>query len=218
VTRPPRVPGPPLTAEEKRALRALKSPAGIQAFLDEVPYSAESAYRSPRQVLADRRAHCFDGAVLAAAAMRALGRPPLLMDLRAHRDDDHVLCLFRRGAHWGAVAKSNCSGLRFREPIHRTLRELVMTYFEDYFNTEGEKSLRAYSLPVDLSRFDALGWETDPAAMEAIALVLDETRHLPLLSPSAVRSLAPVDRRAYDAGLLGADDAGLYKPAPRRRR
>lgn len=206
-----------LTGDETRALRALKTPAGVQAFLDAVPYSAESAYRSPRQVLRDRRAHCFDGAVLAAAALRLLGHPPRLLDLRAERDDDHVLCLFRRGSLWGAVAKSNCTGLRFREPVHRTLRELVMTYFEDYFNTEGEKSLRAYSLPVDLARFDALGWETDPAAMERIAVALDEARHFPLLPRGGARRLAPVDRRAYEAGFLGADGAGLYRPPPRRR-
>jgi len=205
-----------LTAAEQRALRALKNPAGIQAFLDAVPYSAESVYRSPRQVLADRKAHCFDGAVLAAAALRALGQPPLLMDLRAHRDDDHVLCLYRRGPLWGSIAKSNCSGIRFREPIHRTLRELAMTYFEDYFNTEGEKSLRGYSTAVDLTRFDALGWETDPAAMEAIALALDRARHYPFLPPGMARRLTPVDARAYAAGFLGADEKGLYRPPPRR--
>lgn len=209
--------GDRLTAEETRALRALRSPEGVQAFLDDVPYSAESAYRSPRQVLRDRKAHCFDGAVLAAAALRRLGHPPRLLDLRAERDDDHVLCLFRRGALWGAVAKSNCTGLRFRDPVHRTLRELVMTYFEDYFNTEGEKSLRAYSRPVDLARFDPLGWETDPAAMERIAVALDDARHYPLLPPGGARRLAPVDRRSFEAGFLGADGAGLYRPPPRRR-
>lgn len=204
-----------LTAAERAALRALKTPAGVQAFLDAVPYSAESVYRAPRQVLRDHRAHCFDGAVLAAAALRLLGHPPLLLDLRAERDDDHVLCLFKRGALWGAVAKSNCTGLRYREPVHRTLRELVMTYFEDYFNTEGEKSLRAYSRPLDLSRFDALGWETDPAAMERIAVALDDARHHPLLPRGGERRLAPVDDRSYRAGFLGSDEAGLYRPPPR---
>jgi len=205
-----------LRADERRALQTLASPAGIQAHLDEIPYSAEPVYRSPRQVLADRKAHCFDGAVFAAAALRYLGFPPLLMDLGARRDDDHVLCLFRRRGLWGALAKSNCSGLRYREPIHRTLRELAMTYFEDYFNTVGEKSLRSYSTPVDLSRFEDQRWEVESAAMDRIAAALDAARHFPLLPAGASRRLAQVDKRSYAAGFLGSDQEGLYRPPPRK--
>jgi hypothetical protein len=105
-------------------------------------------------VLRDRLAHCFEGALFAAGALRALGHPPLLLDLEAVRDDDHVLAVFRRNGAWGALAKSNYAGLRFREPVYRTLRELAMSYFEDYYSVEGERSLRSFSTrPVNLARF-----------------------------------------------------------------
>jgi hypothetical protein len=191
----------------------LASPAAIQHFLDSVPYATDHRYRCPAQVVADRAAHCFDGATFAAAALRQLGHAPRLVDLRAERDDDHVIAVYTCGGRFGAISKSNFVGLRFREPIHRSLRELVMTYFELYFNVAGEKTLRAYSAPVDLRRFDALDWTNNLAAMETIALRLDKTRHFPLLSRAMVRKLTPVDERSYTAGLMGADQAGLYEPA-----
>src|SRR5512141_1033501 len=125
----------------------LPAPEAIQRFLDETPYSSEGRYRCPRSVLRDRRAHCLDGALLAAWALRRLGDPPLIVDLRAVRDDDHVITIFRRRGRIGAIAKSNVVGLRFREPVYRSLRELVMSYFELYYNTDGEKTLRSYSVP-----------------------------------------------------------------------
>ncbi len=203
------------TPDEERTLAALDSPLRIQEFLDAIPYSTDPIYRSPRGVLRDRRAHCFDGAVFAAAALERLGHPPLVLDLRAVRDDDHVIALFRRDGHWGAVAKSNCAGLRFREPIHRTLRELALSYFEFYFNVESEKTLRSYSPAVDLRRWDVAGWRTDDTAMAAIADRLDAVRHYPLLSPAMIEALGAVDSRTYAAGMLGADDAGLFRPESR---
>jgi len=201
--------------EERRTLEALDSPRRIQEFLDAIPYSTEPVYRCPRSVLRDRRAHWFDGAVLAAAALERLGHPPLLLDLRAVRDDDHVIALFQRDGHWGAVAKSNCAGLRFREPVYRTLRELALSYFEFYFNVESEKTLRSYSPPVDLNRRAAAGWRFDDAVMADIADRLNAARHYPLFTPAMIDALEPVDVRTYAAGLLGADDAGLFKPEPR---
>lgn len=201
----------PWTPAEERQLRRLDSIPAIQRFLDTVPYSTEPIYRCPRRVLADRRAHCFDGAVLAAAALERLGHAPLLLDLAAVRDDDHVLALFRVQGRYGALAKSNYSGLRYREPIFRSLRELALSYFEDYFNTRGEKSLRAYSRPVSLRAFEKLHWRTEDKAMDAIAARLGRVRHEPLLSPAAARRLQPVDRRSFAAGMLGADRRGLYQ-------
>lgn len=203
---------PSLSAEHEALLATLASPFEVQRFLDSVPYSGDPIYRCPRRVLEDRKAHCFDGAVFAAAALRRLGLPPLLLDQRAVRDDDHVLALFRQNGRWGAIAKSNFSGLRFREPVYRSLRELVMSYFEAYFNIDGEKTLRAYSLPLRLERFDRQGWETDDRAMEVIAERLDRAHHIELLSAEMERTLSPVDRRSLDAGLLGVDEAGLYRP------
>ncbi len=205
-------PRPPTwAAEERAALAPLVSPTAIQAFLDSIPYSADPFYRCPRRVLADLKAHCFDGAVFAAACLRRLDHEPLLLDMGAVRDDDHVIALFRRAGRWGAVAKSNVTGLRFREPIHRTLRELVMTYFEAYFNEEGEKTLRSYSIPVRLAPLDGLDWEQRDAAMERIAERLDHVRHVRVLTPAEERALSPLDRRSYEAGMLGLDRAGLYR-------
>ena len=129
---------PTIPTELQAVARVLKTPAAIQAFLDETPYSAENRYRCPLSVVRDRKAHCFDGAVFAAAMLRRLGHPPLIVDLLPNeRDDDHMLALFRVDGLLGAVAKSNFSGLRYREPICRSLRELILSYFEDYFNAAG---------------------------------------------------------------------------------
>jgi hypothetical protein len=122
------------------------------------------------------------------------------------RDDDHVLALFRErpGAGcWGAVAKSNYSGLRFRSPVYRSPRELVMSYFDVYFNLGGEKSMRAFARPVDLSRFDARGWETAEENLWDVSLYLATRRFIPVLSPGQAGRLGRMDRRLYDAGLLG---------------
>src|SRR5260370_28506808 len=125
---------------ERDLLLGLDSPARIQAFLDSVPYSSDPFYRCPRRVLRDRRAHCFDGALMAAAALRVLGYPPLVVDLYAERDDDHMLALWQRDGCWGALAKSNFVGLRFREAVYQRLRELGVSYFEAFYNALGEKA------------------------------------------------------------------------------
>ena len=201
-----------LTPAENKLLAGLTSPRLIQGFLDTLAYSAEDRYRCPLTVVRDRTAHCYDGAIFAAAMLRRLGHRPRILDMLPNdRDDDHLLALFQVQGHWGALAKSNFSGLRYREPIHRSVRELVMSYFEDYFNAAGEKTLRAYTVPVSLARFDALHWETDDAALDAIADHLDVVRKVKVLTPAMVRRLAPVDPRALQAGLLGANAAGLFK-------
>lgn len=201
-----------LTPAEAEFLAGLDTPLKIQAFLDTLLYSAEDRYRCPLTVLRDRSAHCYDGAVFAAALLRRLGHRPRILDMLPNdRDDDHLLALFQRDGCWGALAKSNFSGLRYREPIHRTLRELVLSYFEDYFNSAGEKTLRAYTVPLNLARFDRLGWEIHDDALDAIADRLDQIRKVLLLTPAMVAGLAPVDPRSLAAGLMGANAAGLFK-------
>ena len=198
---------------EMRALSRLDSPFKIQAFLDELHYSDEERYRCPRSVLRDRTAHCFDGAVFAAAALRRLGYPPLILNLFPDdRDDEHLLALYQQRGGWGAVAKSNFVGLRFREPIHRTLRELVLSYFEVYYNVEREKTLRSYTRPLNLKSFDHINWMTDDAAMDVIALRLEDFRKIPLITARMAAALSPVDERSYQAGLAGSNPAGLYRP------
>jgi hypothetical protein len=203
-----------LTPAERGLVRSLRTPFQIQTFLDGVPYSGEERYRSPLTFLRERRGHCFDGAAFAAAMLNRLGNPPLIIDLLPNdRDDDHMLAPFRREGHWGAVAKSNFSGLRYREPLYRSVRELVMSYFDDYFNDAGEKTLRAYTRPLNLAVFDRLNWLSDDAAMDAIADRLGEIRQFKLLSPAMIRNLSPVDPRSLRAGLLDSTQDGLYHPS-----
>ena len=132
--------------DEIAILKKLDTPYKIQNFLDNCDYNATSETRSPRYILKNKRAHCMEGAIFAAACLEHVGFDPLLVDLQAVNDDDHVIAVFRIKNCWGAVAKSNFTTLRYREPVYKTLRELAMSYFDFYFNTIGEKSLRGYSL------------------------------------------------------------------------
>lgn len=186
----------------------LRTPERVQRALDEeIAYNTEptgATCRSPRRVLRDRVAQCIEGALFAAAALRLQGHPPLLLDLEAVQDDDHVLALFRQHGHWGAIAKSNYSGLRFREPVYRTLRELVMSYFEHYYNLRREKTLRRYSRPLRLTRFDAIGWMNAEQNLWAIPEALVAARHYPILTARQIAALRHVDRRLFAAGRLGA--------------
>lgn len=201
-----------LTSVERRELAGLTTPGRIQDFLDQLDYSTEEIYRCPLRVLRDRKAHCFDGALFAAAALRGIGYPPLILELVPNdRDDVHLLALYRKDGCWGAAAKSNFVGLRFREPLFRSLRELVLSYFEQFFNVAGEKTLRAYRLPLDLSRFDRVGWAVKDEPLDHIADSLDRKRRISIISDEAARGLCLVDERSRKAGLLGADEAGLFK-------
>src|SRR5271157_2814761 len=194
------------TAAERAVFRRLGTFEKIQRFLDDLAYNKEPegpTCRSPRRVLRDRTAQCMEGALFGAAALRMMGRPPLLLDLEAVRDDDHVLAVFQSRGHWGAIAKSNYSGLRYREPVYRSLRELVMSYFEHYYNLRKEKTLRNYSRPVNLKRFDPIHWMTAEDDVWAIPEYLLEITHTPLLTPGIIAKLGRVDARLYASGLLG---------------
>jgi hypothetical protein len=193
------------TWRELRSLQALRSPAGVQRALDAMPYHLATTAWSPRRVLRERTAHCLEGAIFAATALRVLGFPPLLLDLEAVQDTDHVIAVYRIEGHWGAIAKSNFSGLRCRAPVYRTLREMVMSYFEDYINLRGDRTLRAHSRPVNLARFDRLhpGWMTSEADLWWIPEHLVEIPHTPILTPALERSLFRADRRALEAAVVG---------------
>src|SRR5947209_2401129 len=180
------------TAAERDVFRRLGAPVKIQRFLDALAYNKERhgpTCLSPRRVLRHRTAHCMEGALFAAAALRMIGHPPLLLDFEAVRDDDHVLAIFRQRGHWGAIAKSNYSGLRYREPVYRTLRELAMSYFEHYYNLRREKTLRNYSRPVNLNRFVPIQWMTAEEDVWTIPEYLVTIRHTPLLRPGLTQRL-----------------------------
>jgi hypothetical protein len=191
------------TPLELRALRALKTPAGIQRYLDDIPYHLAGTAWSPRMVLREKTAHCLEGAIFAAAALRVLGFPPLIFDLEADRDTDHVVAIFRSRGHWGAVAKSNFTGCRYREPVYRTLRELALSYFNIYFNLRGERTLRRYSRPVNLARFDHLHWMTTEKDIWFVAEHLCEIPHRSLLKRGVEKDLTRVDARTMQSELLG---------------
>jgi hypothetical protein len=191
------------TPKELRKLRSLKNPYGIQKLLDAMPYHLADTAWSPRRVLAENTSHCLEGAIFAAAALRANGYPPLIVDLEAEHDTDHVLAVYRVDGLWGAVAKSNYTGCRYREPVYRTLRELALSYFDVYFNLRRERSLRTFSRPVNLARFDRRQWMTTGEHLWFIAEYLFTIRHHPLLRPGMARRLHRLDDRSFRAGCLG---------------
>jgi hypothetical protein len=187
---------------ELRRLRALKTPAGIQRFLDNLPYNLKFDARSPKKVLQDGTASCLDGGIFAAAALRVLGFPPLIFDLEADRDTDHVIAIFKLRGHWGAVAKSNFTGCRYREPVYRSLRELAMSYFNIYFNLRFERTLRRYSRSVNLARFDHLNWMTTDKPIWFIAEYLCEIPHISLLTSTMEKNLTRLDPRTIKGEMV----------------
>ena len=192
-----------LSAEHVRTLRALKTPARIQKFVDALDYQYANTAWSPARVLREHKGHCLEGALVAAAALRVNGYPPLLMDLEAVHDDDHVIALFRERGLWGGIAKSNFAGLRFRAPVYRTLRELALSYFEQYYNLRGERTLRAYSRPVNLARLDSRHWMTAEEDVWFVPERLIAARHYPLFPDKVARALPRLDRRSFEAGKHG---------------
>lgn len=203
-----------LSAPDRDTFLSFRTPFDIQTYLDSLPYVGEDLNRTPLRVMQDRQCHCLDGGLLGALALSHLGFAPLILDLvpAPGVDDDHVLALFRLSSGWGAVAKSNFPGLRFREPIYRSLRELVMTYFEVFFNEHGQKTLRGYTRPLDLRRYDHCEWQTTQTGVDRVTAALYARRCIPVLDAQAVSALNPMDARAFEANMLGVNRDGLYKP------
>lgn len=185
-------------------LRSLKTPRKIQDFLEEIPINFEpegDTCFSPRRVLQERRAHCIEAAMLAALALRIQGQRPLLLDLEAApHDEDHVIALFQQHGCWGAISKTNHAVLRYREPVYRTIRELVLSYFHEYTDSHGKKTLRSYSQPVDLSRFDKRGWMTSKDDVWYVAEYLTEIPHTKILSRPQIATLRRADPLELDMG------------------
>jgi hypothetical protein len=182
-------------------LKRLDTPKKIQAFLHGLRQNWEvdgETCRPVGEVLRTRRAHCIEGAMLAAAALWIHGEPPLLLDMRAEQDFDHVVTLFRRNGCWGAISKTNGIGLRWRDPVYRTLRELAMSYFHEYTNRRNHKTLREYSVPFDLRRIDTSIWVSGTKHCWSVAEKLDEIRHFKLVNGHHLRAVArrdPFERR-----------------------
>jgi hypothetical protein len=195
-----------LTPAEFAALERLDTPQKIQAFLHALRQNFEldgDTCRPVRTVLRERRAHCIEGAMLAACALWVHGEPPLVLDMRAVRDFDHVVALYRRHGRWGAFSKTNGIGLRSRDPVYRTVRELAMSYFHEYTNRRDHKTLREYSVPFDLRRIDPAVWVSGEKNAWEVCERLDGLRHFKLLDGRHLRAVTrrdPFERKL--SGLL----------------
>jgi hypothetical protein len=200
------------TTAELKFLKTLYDPDKIQGFLDSIDYNPDYECRSPRWVIRKRSAHCFEGALFAAAALQFIGYQPLIVDMKAYNDDDHVIAVFNEKGFWGAVAKSNFTTLRFREPVYRSIRELVMSYFDFYFNTDGDKSLRSYSSPLNLTLYISKQWATTDLDLEYIGDKLEKMRHYPVIDTRMINNLKKASEIMMKAGMLGSNEAGLFKP------
>jgi hypothetical protein len=208
-----------LPSRLRRKFQSLQKPIDIQRYLDAMPYIGEERDRCPLDVMKDQQCHCLDGGLFAALALRRMREPGLLIDLLPARsasghkqDDDHVLALFRRNDRWGAIAKSNFPWLKYRDPIYRSIRELVMSYFEVYFTTDGVKVLRAYTRPFHIARYDHLQYAWDEAAAGELYKKFYARKEIPLMSPESEALLEPVDKVEFEAGFLGVNWDWVFRP------
>ncbi len=205
------------TSNEINLLKKLNTPFKIQEFLDNCEYNSTEETRSPRYILKHKSAHCLEGALFAAACLEYTGMQPLVIDLHAVNDDDHVIAVFKLRGYWGAIAKSNFTTLRYREPVYRNLRELAMSYFDFYFNTIGDKSLRGYSLPHNLSRFNKMEWRTTKNDLEDIGYYLDKVKHFPLIDATQIKGLEKATPLLLESSLMGSNPAGLFTPGNKKK-
>ena len=193
-----------LTAKEKKIFRELKNPSQIQDFLNKIPINFDyhkDTCMSPRQVLKKGKCHCIEGAMLAALALRLQGHKPLLVDLTATRKDfDHVIAVFKQDGKWGCISKTNHGVLRYREPIYRDIRELVMSFFHEYTDDYGRKTLRSHSLPVNLTKFDKKGWMTSEEDVWYINDYLTKVKHYKILTRKQIRGLRKADKLEIEIG------------------
>jgi hypothetical protein len=194
-----------LTKKEVQILAKLTTPKKIQDFLNKMPPNFElngETYMSPRRSLALGKSHCLEGALIAALALWLVGEQPILMDLKTCNGDDHVVALFRKNGYWGAISKTNHSVLRYREPIYKTLRELALSYFHEYFdNQTGKKILRSYSKAFNLSKLKK-NWVTAEEELFWLSEQIDESPHFSLLTKSMIAGLRPAEPIEIEAGKI----------------
>lgn len=208
-----------LSPSERRLLARLSTPGKIQDYLDGLPINFEQngeTYFSPRRTIREGTAHCFEGALLAAAVLAWHGQKPLLLDLKtAESDTDHVVALFKRGAYWGAISKTNHPVLRWRDPVYASVRELAMSYFHEYFlSPSGAKTLRSFSRPFDLSRYKPERWLIAEDDLHWLVEALDDAPHVPTTDTRALRAL----RKASRLEITASDLAEWHMPRSRGRK
>lgn len=192
------------TKAEQKIFDRLKNPEKIQKFLNELKYNFDyTVCRSPRKVLESRTAYCLEGALFAASAMQYHGYKPLLLDMRPTKSDyDHVVALFKQDGYWGALSKTNHAVLRYRDPIYKNMRELVLSYFHEYFLDNGIKTLKDYSVPIDLSKIDKRQWQTSDDDLWDVIDFIDEAKHIKILSDKQRKNLRKADDVEIEAGKI----------------
>jgi len=193
------------TPAESDLFKRLNTPRKIQDFLDDLPYDPTDGYRSARQALKNGKDHCFGGSMIACAALRYHGEKPLILGLVSEKDDeDHVITIYRKNTLWGAISKSKFAVLRFRDPVYTSIRELVMTYFEFYFNSKGKKTLRQYSSLIDLTKYDD-EWMISEEHVQSVDNALCTAKHYGLLSSKTKKQISKVDNDLLKLGFIGVD-------------
>ena len=193
--------------EEIKILKKLNTPQKIQDFLNNIKINFEEegeTCMSPLTVMKKRKAHCIEGALLAATALRFKGEHPLIVDLEAAKHDfDHVIAVFKKNNLWGAIGKTNHASLRYREPIYKSIRELVMSFFHEYFlNSNGKKTLRTYSKPINLEIFDKYNWMSSEEDVWFIPEYLTKIKHYPILTKLQIKNLRKADKIEIEAGKI----------------
>lgn len=205
-----------LTKKEESVLRKLNTPKKIQDFLDKIPINFDykkDTCMSPRVVLGKRKCHCIEGAIFAAACLKLQGKPALIIHLKANNHDyDHVIAVFKEAGHWGAISKTNHTVLRYRDPIYKSIKELVMSYFHEYTDKKGRKNLRSYSKPLNLSRFDKKNWLTSEKDLWHIDSYLNKVKHFKLFNKKQLRKL-----RNADKIVIKMDRITEYSPGKKSR-
>lgn len=182
------------TKEQLSLFRKLNTPQKIQDFLETLEVNFGDTNMSPKKVLEKNKAHCLEGAMLAAAVLRFHGHQPLILDLKTTKnDDDHVIAVFKKDGHWGALSKTNHAILRYRDSIFKTVRELVLSFFSEYFLENGRKTLRSYSKPVNLARFDRFNWMVSEKNLYPIAEYIDNVPHQKILTSKMISNLRKKD-------------------------
>lgn len=190
---------------------SISNPLDLQVMLDEIPYRPEDENYCALSVFRDGRAHCFDGGLLAAAVLTILGYEPRLVQMIPHNDDDHILVVYKKDGYLGAVAKSNFVNLRLRSPVYRSIRELIMTYFDVFYNVDGEFTMQGYSSPLNLSKYNKWDWLCSDEGARKVAQTLHDLPHTIVMTPDQLKQLGKIDSLTYKAGLMISNPAGLYK-------
>lgn len=195
-----------LDKKEFSILKKLSTPIKIQDFLDKLPVNFEKkgeTNMSPQRALREKKAHCFEGALLAALALWIAGEEPLLLDMKSTTEDwDHVLAPYKRGGYWGAISKTNHATIRFRDPVYKSIRELVLSYFHEWFmNKNGKKTLRSFSKPYNLKKLGK-GWITSEKNLWHLVKILDKLPHYPVAPKKNLKLLRRADKMEMKAGKL----------------